>query len=497
MPEHIKLSDLTRKIESAINNKFSSDSYWVVAETIEVSPLQSAGHRYLKLVEKEQDSKNIITKIDATIWRDSYAKIQEFERVTGQKFKDNIQILVNVKVEYHIQYGLKLNILDIDHSFTIGNLELARKLVLKKLIDENKEYIQLVNGEYITKNKKLELNPVIQSIALISAGNTKGHFDFMDQILKNKREYKFFIDHYHTQVQGQAAASSIVSKLIQVYETKKPYDAVVILRGGGDQVDYMAFNTYELSRAIARFPIPIITGIGHGPDESICDMMAKIKTNVPLQAATTILVHNRNFEENIIEMEKSMVIKTRAILSNSQLNLNKLNSSIATKSRSILTNGELNLNKLNASIATKARFILSNNAINLHKLNSNIVSRTKDFISQHKQSMSPIVNAIIQKSNRVIDSSNSKIKEAIFKINLLTNKKVHDEKGYLGHYIKLIEMLRPQSILKRGYSIIYFNGKAVTNPEIIPNGSSIKAVLLNGEIISTVTEKKQYNESES
>ena len=53
----------------------------------------------------------------------------------------------------------------------------------------------------------------------------------------------------------------------------KKYDLIAIVRGGGSQLDFSAFDTYDLGLKIATFPIPIIAGIGHERNVSIADLM--------------------------------------------------------------------------------------------------------------------------------------------------------------------------------------------------------------------------------
>lgn len=63
----------------------------------------------------------------------------------------------------------------------------------------------------------------------------------------------------------------------QLGEIKKridDFDVVVIVRGGGGDVGLSCYDDYSLSRAIATFPLPVLTGIGHSTNVSVCDMVA-------------------------------------------------------------------------------------------------------------------------------------------------------------------------------------------------------------------------------
>src|ERR1044071_14671 len=93
-----------------------------------------------------------------------------------------------------------------------------------------------------------------------------------------------------------------LNKIFEDSKTGKQFDAVVIIRGGGAQSDLLPFDNFNLSHAVARFPIPVITGIGHLRNESIVDMVAHTPTKAPTQAAELIIDHNRAFEEEVEDL---------------------------------------------------------------------------------------------------------------------------------------------------------------------------------------------------
>ena len=427
---------------------------------------------FFDLVENNEATNALLTSIKCNAWGSSVIKIRDFEHATGQTFTSNIQVLVKVSVEYHLKYGLKLNFIDIDHSYTVGNLEKQKQETLKKLLAENPEHIQLINGEYVTFNKKVPINPVIQHIALISSANAEGYKDFKKVLAENQYKYIFKIDEYLAQVQGESAAQQMVNRLIEIYESHKPYDAVVIVRGGGTPTDFLHFDSYLLSKAVARFPIPIITGIGHTGNQSIVDLMAFNATIAPTKAAECIIAHNRTFEEKIINFQKSIISKTNELIARHQIFLNNVNSKIISKTKDIL----------------------SENAQYISRINSVIVTGANNFLIQQKERLQPLLNKIIQKTVLMIDSNKFNLNKYIYTIK---SSAVHllDVKQYnLNYYIQLIRHLSPANVLKRGYSLIYQNGKIVKDPSTIQRGSEITNLLYDTEIISTVKDKKKSNE---
>ena len=282
---HLSLSELASKIRGVISDSFSGKHFWVVAEISGHKFYKESNRHYLDLVEKLSGQNSETAKIRTTVWSESAAKIRNFEEQTGQQFKDGLQVLVMVRVEFHIVYGLSLFIEEIDHSFTMGNLQRQRLLTLKKLVDESQGKIRYENGVYHTPNKACVLKSVLQKIALVASANSEGLHDFMNNIRHNKFGYTFQIDHYQSSVQGAVAENELKRTMIRIYESGIQYDCVVIIRGGGAKTDFLAFDTYGISLAVARFPIPVITGIGHFRDVSVTDLMAHVSTNAPTKAA--------------------------------------------------------------------------------------------------------------------------------------------------------------------------------------------------------------------
>ena len=73
-------------------------------------------------------------------------------------------------------------------------------------------------------------------------------------------------------LQGDRAVETIVNQLNRIRRVKNHFDAVAIIRGGGGDVGLTCYNNYELSKAIALFPIPVITGIGHSTNETVSEI---------------------------------------------------------------------------------------------------------------------------------------------------------------------------------------------------------------------------------
>ena len=233
-------------------------------------------------------------------WARSYQNIELFENSTGIEFKSGIEITCKVCVSFYKAKSYpQLEILEIDFAHAIGQLELEKQKTLKRLIAENKTIKHLPDGRYRTANNSIELPKVIQRIALITAANSDGQRDFKNVVQLNQYGYAFFIHEFLTVVQGNNASKLIFEKLELIEQGN--YDVVVIVRGGGSDTDFAAFNDYELAKSTATFPIPILTGIGHDRNTSIVDLMTR-QLRTPTEVATFIVDRNMNFEYDLQQL---------------------------------------------------------------------------------------------------------------------------------------------------------------------------------------------------
>jgi exodeoxyribonuclease VII large subunit len=352
MPSQLKLSELIAEIDEAIHYRFTGETFWITAEITDVKKMPDKRWCFLKFIEKEGNF--IIAEMKAVFWSHNYTFIEEFEKLTKQIFANVLEITCEVKIRFHARYGLDVEVLAIDHSYSVGKIILEKEKTLLRLITENPSIVQLIDGEYLTYNQQLALPLVMQKIALITAPNSDGQRDFVQEMQNNQYGYAFKIDIYATTVQGESAVANMLKELKQIHIIQQQYDAVAIVRGGGSQIDFAPFEDYELAKMVAGFPLPIFTGIGHDSNTSIVDMMARhLKT--PTKVAANIVEHNFYFENEIMQLHDKMNLAIENKLYHAKMQLQQIKSTIKAYSpESILAKGYAIITKNNKIITNPA-----------------------------------------------------------------------------------------------------------------------------------------------
>ncbi|UII25614.1 exodeoxyribonuclease VII large subunit [Fulvivirga maritima] len=343
--EHLSLQELNNLIKTTLDSQLEP-SYWVVAEIGEMRTNQS-GHCYLELVDKENE--RVTAKIRGTIWSYTYRNLSTwFEGMTGQALQPGLKILCNLTVQFHELYGLSVNIKDIDANFTLGERARRRKEIIDRLVADG----------VFDMNRSHTLPPVPQRIAIISSPTAAGFGDFMDQIEKNSRGYKFNIKLYKAIMQGDKAAPSIINAMMQAHDQIENYDVLIIIRGGGSQVDLDCFDDYELAAHIAQYPIPVLTGIGHERDETIADLVAHSRLKTPTAVAEFLISGLMAFEDQLDEYFSRLYHSVNQKINLETQRLSSLGYQVKAISKEKIASSNYSLNNLLYKVksATKSYF---------------------------------------------------------------------------------------------------------------------------------------------
>jgi exodeoxyribonuclease VII large subunit len=445
------LKQVVSSIRKTIEERYAQ-TYWMKAEIYKFNRFPS-GHAFPEIVQRENDK--IVAQLSGTIWKQNYERInQQFVEVVKEPLKDGSNLLMQVKITFNELYGLSLQIIDIDPSFSLGEVQKQREETLKRLQKEG----------ILNCNQQLPFPLLPKRIAVISADSSKGLSDFMEVLINNEEGYSFFSVLFNSYFQGDQAVDSIIQTLEKIKKVRQLFDLVVIVRGGGAEVGMTCYNHYELCKAIATFPLPILTGIGHSTNLNVAEMIAYRNAITPTKLAEFLLQTFREFDQEIKYGQQIVRTKSMDVLFNANQQLDALlrlfkqiSKHSARASKQLLLDLTKSLEYNSQKCVTKNQNQLKNIVVQIsHNARFDLKERF-NLINQHQEKLK-------FRSTNLLNSTSRNIVEL--------------EKN--------LDLLDPIHVMKRGFSITRQNGKAITSPSEIENEVEIVTEVAEGQFRSIV-----------
>ncbi len=428
----LSLHELTQRIAAVVNSSFE-EPVWIVAELSDVR-VAANGHCYMTLIEKEPRRGTTLASVRGMIWANRWWLLRDsFEQQTGQSFASGLKVMIQVQVSMHELYGLSLNILDIDPTYTLGELARRRLEILKQLKEEG----------VIDMNRELPFPILPRRIAIISAEGAAGYGDFLKQLSQNTFGLKFYCHLFPATMQGQQTESSVIAALERIFEVQDYFDVVVIIRGGGATVDLASFDSYQLAFNVANFPIPVITGIGHDRDETVLDHVAHTSVKTPTAAAALLIDKMTEQLQNVLDLQEEIKDHVEQRMNEERQRLQRFGNAIR----------------------------------NTHVTLTQQIGRL-EMMGQKIQGSAH--QRILRENNRLEMTSQT--------IRLLIGQHMQRDKDKLSFFEKTIQMAQPDNILKRGFSITRLDGHAVKSASSVPQGSMLKIQTADGELTAQALE---------
>lgn len=351
--EFTDLLQLQESLKLGIEDLFP-DRIWVRAEIASIS-VRTNGHCYLEL--SQNGPSGTVAKARAVIWRNYYQMLSSwFAQETSSPLAAGMCVLVRVQVSYSEIYGMSLNIDDIDPGFTLGQKEAERRRTIAALEADG----------LLEAQKALVLPPLPYRLAVISAPDAAGYGDFCRHLHDNEFGFVLHVDLFEATMQGQNAPASIVGALDRIEDSAVPYDAALIIRGGGSVLDLECFDDYGLCHRIANCSVPVFTAIGHDRDHHVADMVAFDYVKTPTALADLFLDCYMAEDERISSysgrLRLAFISKVNAIVSRLDILSSRIHSA---DPRNILSRGYLLAADSRGVVVKKAQEVAAGDRLNV------------------------------------------------------------------------------------------------------------------------------------
>lgn len=431
------LLEVTNSVRKTISERYQS-AFWVKAEMNKLNHYSYSGHCYPELVEKVNG--RVVAQLRASLWKDDYIRANtKFIQTLGEPLKDGITILFQASLGFDPVHGFSLRIIDIDPVFSLGALERERLESIARL---------KAMGIF-DRNKQLQFPTVPKRIAVISVETSKGYSDFMKVIEGNPWGYRFSCLLFPALLQGDRSVDSILLQLQRIRKVLHHFDVVALIRGGGGDVGLSSYNSFRLASEVARFPIPVLTGIGHSTNETVTEMVAYRNAITPTELGDFLIQRLHEFAAPVARAWEVIIDRARRLLLDESRHFDQAVRAFRRATTNALNNQHRELQNIARGISQTTVYTLR---------------RTADRNDRLEDALRRSVSSFVQ-----------------------------HQRIALGGLEKTISVMDPVHVLKRGFTITTVNGKVVKSIGDLNIGDILITTAADGSVTSEVVSKNEQS----
>ena len=275
----LSVSELNLIISEAVRRDPRTRSVLVRGEVSSFRNQIASGHWYFSL-------KDANASITCAMFRNANlrAKIRP---------KDGDQVLAEGYVDFYAPQGKVQLIVTGLSPAGLGDMyvrleELKRKLAAEGLFDP-------------ARKRRLPMRP--RKVAVVTSRSGAALHDILN--VSAQRSPAIPIVLVPVTVQGEGAGKEIAEGIRKANETDA--DVIIVARGGGSAEDLWCFNDEIVARAVAESRLPVVSGVGHEIDTSLCDLAADVRASTPSNAAEIVFPDRRELQSRVDLMRSGLV----------------------------------------------------------------------------------------------------------------------------------------------------------------------------------------------
>lgn len=467
------VTEVVSKVRNSLEKNFSF--VWVRGEIADFSA-SSAGHLYFSL----KDERSLLR----CVWfrGAKNATSNNFNPLTGEIYekpvpnmfnllKNGLELVCGGKISFYSAGGSCQLIVEFAELAGVGLLAQAFEALRQSLA---------ARGFFDQAHKKpLPLHP--GRIALVTSLQGAALHDFLK--IARLRGLKSIIRIFPVPVQGGEASKRIAVTLAMIGRQNWA-DVVVLCRGGGSQEDLWPFNEEILVQAIYEAQIPVLTGIGHEIDLSLADLAADARAATPTHAAQLIFASRMDLMQRVDHAELRLKGAMQRILEKQFFLCNSLEALLQAKSpQPALAHRQENIGYLEERLFNCISSIMQKNQQELEKkaIQLNALSPVRNLLlldnrlSELLRLMNKLFYALCENKGNRLAFSLERLKNAT--INVLNNKNI-----LISGLESSLKVLDPDNALKRGYAMVYKEGRIVPTIKSVMRGDLLQIKMADGEM---------------
>lgn len=441
---------------ASVANKVSTvPTTWVRAE---IAQMKDTRHLYLELVENSEEGAEL-AKCRGVMWAGKRTSLlARFKEATGGHLSSGMKVLIQVSASFHAQYGFSLVIENIDPSYTLGDMQ-------RKLTDIQN---RLKNEGLFENNRRLLKPDEFTHVAVIAPDEAAGLGDFKATASYLEKYGLCRFDYFTALFQGNAVTSSLCTAIhnVQLRHESKPYDAVVIIRGGGAVTDLAQLNEYQVAKSVCILNVPVLSGIGHEKDNTIIDLVSNQRFDTPSKVIAHIMdtiIHNARDAQtqwqhvwNTWQQQKRNTVHL----------LDNLVDQIKSSVRIKLQSASADTNTHHQQVIQESRRIINVVPKDIIVLIGHIVGSAKGILNQAHIDIEQEMSTVSSKAKQNLQRANGDIESNMGNVRHAALSQLTGARKEVNQLMEYVTGMGPRQTLKRGYAIVRSEGKIIGSAEV-------------------------------
>jgi exodeoxyribonuclease VII large subunit len=461
-PSYLSISDVTRLVNDTLELQFPQLLFR--GEISQITMAQS-GHIYFSIKDER-------AQLSCALWAG-------VARGLGFKPKLGMTVRCHAKANVYAQTGRFQMI--VHRMFEDGEGELRRRfLELQR---------RLESEGFFAPERKRRLPFLPRAVGIVTSRTGAVIHDMMVKIKERFPSMVVYLA--DTRVQGDGAATEI-AQAIRMLDRSGLVDVIIVARGGGSLEDLWAFNEEEVVKAVFASTRPVVSGVGHEVDITLCDLAADVRAPTPTAAAEMVVPKNSDLLSRIEELHRRLRDTDRWFQPKVQC-VDDLSLRLQSRLTAVSVEAKLRVRAAEALLARirpdRVLELLSVRFTTFHRrlveaLKRSQVERLR-LIDQYKQRL--------VRAYRVDDvwQQGVVVGQLADRLQVALTRRVEAARSQLSSTHARLEAVSPESVLARGYSIVHSKSKHVRSVREVAPGDLIDIRVIDGLISGVVQSTKR------
>ena len=467
--------ELNRAIEAALQQAFPEE-IWLQGEIQGLGRNRHRRHWYFELVEKDPESDQVSARVSVALLNWNRPKVDRMMAdAPGFELDDDVEVRIRCQVGMYPPWGkLQLVMTGVDPSFTLGQMAANRERILRALAAEG----------LLEANAQCALPVVPRHVGLVTSVGSAAYNDFVEEIARGG--YGLRVTACDARVQGADTERTVIAAMRTLY--RRGCDVIVLARGGGSRSDLSGFDSESIARAIARCPVPVLTGIGHEIDTSVADAVAHTAFKTPTACAAFLVDQARHTVDRVESAWTDVVREARRRQREEEERLLLTARSMARGARDVVRHRDRDLDEHRRQLVRSARTAQDGAARRLDQAVGKARHLVQVRLAGHearlvlaRRRLSP------ERLRRALSQRSERVETLAARLGPLAVRRLDRLEADLRAREATVRALDPRRVLRRGYSMTTdAEGRLVRDPAGLKAGDALHTLVAGGRIDSRV-----------